>query len=174
MKTKQEERGSWWSPWFPYPSSWLKSFALALWMAIVLRVVGFWGALIGMTVSSIMNSLQALVWFLGLALLASMLAFSFIHHFLWGKPSARLPKWLPKPKSLWAGLYASIVMVIAIIVGVLCVLPFHNFETYSQTALETEAGWFGVIWFITSTYLYQAEYIIRRRFTSKSRTIRTQ
>lgn len=174
MKTKQEARESWWLPWFPYPSSWLKSFALALWMAIVLRVAGFWGALIGMALSDVMKRPEALLWFLGLVLLASILVFSFIHHFLWGKPSASLPRWFPSSKSLWAGLYASIVMVLAIIVGVLCVLPFHNFETYSQTVLETEAGWFSVIWFVTATYLYQAEYLIRRRFTSESRTTRTQ
>ncbi len=174
MRTKQESRESWWSPWFPYPSSWLKSFALSLWMAIILRVSGFWGALIGMALSGIMNHPEALLWFLGLALVASILVFSLIHHVLWGKPSAWLPRWFPSPKSLWAGLYASIVMILAILVSAICVLPFHNFETYNQAALETEAGWFGVIWFITATYLYQAEYIIRRRVISKSKTKRTQ
>ena len=174
MKTKQEARGSWWSPWFPYPSSWLRSFVLALWMAVVLRVAGFWGTLIGVALSSIMNHPEALLWFLGLALLASIFVFSFVHHVLWSKPSARLPRWFPSPKSLWAGLYASIVMVLAIVVGSICVLPFHNFETYSQAAIETEGAWFGVIWFITATYLYQAEYLIRRRFANKSRTTRPQ
>ncbi len=178
MNKKQEARtppsqNSLWHAGFPYPRSWLRSFALALWMAIVVRIAEFWGALFGIALSSIMEHLEPLLWFLGLALLASSLAFSYIHHLLLGKPSGRWPRWLPSPKSLWEGLYAPIVMSMAIIVGIICVMPFHD-ENYNQTAIETEAKWFGAIWFIATTYLYQVEYLIRRRFASKSKTAPNQ
>lgn len=177
MNYKQEARRSrsqksLWPLWFPYPSSWLRSFALALWMAIVLWIAGFWGALFGIALANILKRPETLLWFLGLALLVAVLVFSYIHYFLWGKPSKRWPHWLPSPKSLWEGLLASIVMSLAIMVGVLCVMPFHNFEYYSQAAIETESKWFGTIWLVTAAYLYQIEYLLQRRFASKSKTAR--
>lgn len=175
MNNKQEVRKprnqkSLWLVWFPYPSSWLRSFALVLWMAVVIWIVGFWSALFGIALANILKRPETLLWFLGLALLVDILVFSYIHNFLCGKPSKRWPRWLPSPKSLWEGLLASIVMSLAIMVGVLCVMPFHNFEYYSQAAIETESKWFGSIWLVTAAYLYQVEYLIQQRFASKVKT----
>lgn len=175
MKNEQQVRGSQskkslWPVFFPYPSSWLKSFALALWMNVVLMIAGFWGVIFGIALSSILNRPELLLCFLGLALLAAFLMFSYLHHFLWGNSPKKWPHWLPSPKSLKSGFFASIVVSLAIVVGIICVLPFHNFEIHSQTAIEYEAKWFGAIWLITAAYLYQVKYVMRRRFASKSKT----
>ena len=89
MNEKQEARRSrsqksLWPLWFPYPSSWLRSFALALWMAIVLWIAGFWGVLFGIALANILKRPETLLWFLGLALLVAVLVFSYTHYFLWG------------------------------------------------------------------------------------------
>lgn len=175
MNNKRLARGSQsqkslWPVFFPYPSSWLKSFALALWMNIVLMIAGFWGVIFGIALSSILNRPELLLCFLGLALLAAFLMFSYIHHLLWGKSLQKWPCWLPSPKSLRSGFFASIVVSLAIVIGIICVLPFHNFEIHSQTAIEYEAKWFGAIWLITAAYLYQVKYIVQRRFASKPKT----
>ena len=108
MKKQQSDKSRW-PMWFPYPSSWLRSLVLALWIAIVLRIGLFWGVSFGVIAYGITERSEPLLWSVGLALIASFILFSYTHHFLLGKSSAQYPRWLPSPKSLWEGLYAAIV-----------------------------------------------------------------
>ena len=149
--------------WFPYPSSWLRCLVLALWMSIVLRIGLFWG-IFGVAAFGVSKPPERVLWSVGLALTASSVLFSYTHHFLWGKSPARYPKWLPSPKSLWEGLYAAIVMAVAITIGFGCVLPFHDSGFYQIS--ELEAKWVAIVWAIVAAYFYQIEYLMRRKSRS--------
>lgn len=169
-----------WPVWFPYPSSWLRTFALVLWMAVILRIAGFWSLALGGVLALITTHLELLLLFLGLGLLVSVLVFSYLHHFLFGKSLPRYPRWLPSPRSLWEGFYAPIVMLLAFVAVLLILVPFLipncNYEVSEQIAYCFKptgrelalyeyrmAEIAAVIWLISAVYLYQAEYLIRHR-----------
>lgn len=98
---KAEQTGkSQWPAWFPYPSSWLRTCALILWMAIVLRIAGFWGFFAGLFVSALADDPGPLLKFLGIALLVSALVFSYIHHVLFGNSPSRMAKRVAQPQKL--------------------------------------------------------------------------
>jgi hypothetical protein len=169
-----------WPVWFPYPSSWLRTFALLVWMAVILRIAGFWSVVLGGVLAAITAHLGLALSILGLGLLVSILAYSYLHHFLFGKPVPRYPRWLPSPSSLWEGIYAPIVMLLAFVVVLLILVPFLiptcNYQTVEQidycleltgrelVKYEYRMAQIGtVIWLIIASYLYQAEYLIRKR-----------
>jgi hypothetical protein len=173
-----------WPVWFPYPSSWLRTFALVLWMAVILRIAGFWSLALGGVLAAITDHLELLLSFLGLGLLVSVLAFSYPHHFLFGKSLPRYPRWLPSPRSLWEGFYAPIVMLLAFVVVLLLLVPFLIPNCHYKTAEQIDycleltgkelvnyeyrmAQIGAVIWFISAAYLYQAEYLTRQRLIPK-------
>lgn len=173
-----------WPAWFPYPSSWLRTLALVLWIAVILRIAGFWSLALGGILAIITARPELLLSFLGLGLLVSILTFSYLHHFLFSKSLPRYPRWLPSPRSLWEGLYAPIVMLLAFVGALFILVPFlipncnygtsepigYCFELtgrelvkYEYRMAEIGAG----IWLISTLYLYQAEYLIRRRLIPK-------
>jgi hypothetical protein len=173
-----------WPAWFPYPSSWLRTFALLLWMAVILRIAGFWSLALGGVLAVITNHIELLLSFVGLGLLVSVLAFSYPHHFLFGKSVPRYPRWLPSPRSLWEGFYAPIVMLLAFVAVLLILIPFLipncNYGTSEQIGYCLEltgrelanyqynmAQIASVIWFVSAVYLYQAEYLTRQRLIPK-------
>jgi hypothetical protein len=173
-----------WPIWFPYPSSWLRTFALVLWMAVILRIAGFWSLALGGVLAVITDHIELLLSFVGLGLLVSVLAFSYPHHFLFGKSAPRYPRWLPSPRSLWEGFYAPIVMLLAFVAVLLILIPFLipncSYETSKQIGYCLEltgrelanyqyrmAQIATVIWFISAVYLYQAEYLTRQRLIPK-------
>ncbi len=173
-----------WPAWFPYPSSWLRTFALVLWMAVILRIAGFWSLALGGVLAVITDHIELLLSFVGLGLLVSVLAFSYPHHFLFGKSAPRYPRWLPSPRSLWEGFYAPIVMLLAFVAVLLILIPFLipncSYETSKQIGYCLEltgrelanyqyrmAQIATVIWFISAVYLYQAEYLTRQRLIPK-------
>ena len=173
-----------WPAWFPYPSSWLRTFALVLWMAVILRIAGFWSLALGGVLAAITDHVELLLSFMGLGLLVCVLAFSYSHHFLFGKSVPRYPRWLPSPGSLWEGFYAPIVMLLAFVPVLLILIPFLipncNYETSGQIGYCLEltgrelakyeyrmAQIGAVIWFISAVYLYQAEYLTRQRLIPK-------
>jgi hypothetical protein len=173
-----------WPAWFPYPSSWLRTFALVLWMAVILRIAGFWSLALGGVLAVITDHIELLLSFVGLGLLVSVLGFSYPHHFLFGKSVPRYPRWLPSPRSLWEGFYAPIVMLLAFVAVLLILIPFLipncNYETSTQIGYCLErtgrelanyeyrmAQIAGVIWFVSAVYLYQAEYLTRQRLIPK-------
>jgi len=174
-----------WPAWFPYPSSWLRTFALVLWMGVILRIAGFWSLALGGALAVITSHLELLLLFLGLGLLVSVLMFSYLHHFLIGNKSLpRSSRWLPSSRSLWEGFYAPIVMLLAFGVTLLTLVPFLipncSYATATQinycleltgrelVKYEYRMAQIGsVIWFVSAVYLYQAEYLIRNHLASK-------
>lgn len=113
-----------WPTWFPYPSSWLRTLALLLWIAVVLRITGFWSLVLGGALAVTTERLELLLSFLGLGLIVSVLVLSYLHHFLFGKSPPQYPEWLPSPRSLWEGFYAPIVMLIALVPVLIILVPF--------------------------------------------------
>ena len=173
-----------WPKWFPYPSAWLRTFALLLWIAVVLRITGFWSLVLGGTLALITERLELLLSFLGLGLIVSVLVLSYLHHFLFGKSPPQYPQWLPSPRSLWEGFYAPIVILVAFVPVVIILVPFflpncsytiteqleycveltrRELANYEYRMAQIGA----LIWLISALYLYQADYLIRQRVAPK-------
>lgn len=177
-----------WPKWFPYPSSWLRTLALLLWIAVVLRITGFWSLVLGGTLAVITERLELLLSFLGLGLIVSVLVLSYLHHFLFGKSPPQYPEWLPSPSSLWEGFYAPIVMLVAFVPVLIILVPFlipncsyttperieYCLELTGRELANYEYGMAQIgafIWFTSALYLYQAEYLIRQRVALKSNVV---
>jgi hypothetical protein len=184
----QEVKNGRWPAWFPYPSSWLRSLALMLWIAIVVRVVGFWIAVIGITLSAIEEDRGPFFRALGLIIPLSVAILSYIHHILFlDKSKTTYTRWLPSPRSLWEGLYAPIVALLSLIMVVVLILPFFpivpscnygaefelascvgSYQAEISNYLSTLAEVSTVIWVVTAAYLYQIDYLIRNNFSLKT------
>lgn len=185
----EEIKQSTWPAWFPSPSSWIRTFALVLWIAVVLRITGFWGIVFGTILSELAQHPGPLLRLLGIALLVSVIVFSYVHHFLFGKSPAKWPRWLPSPISLKEGLYAPAVMLLSCITVIAIIVPFlpvfecnytlNNLMEYCVKRYVNSNLWrvfyynldkiaLG-IWLIAAVYLYQIEYLISERFGRKSK-----
>ncbi|OKH35411.1 hypothetical protein NIES2119_20545 [[Phormidium ambiguum] IAM M-71] len=177
QEIQQQNQSDKWPEWFPYPSSWLRTLLLVLWIAIVFRINAFWGILFSTT------SPGNFFLFIGLALLLSAIVFAYLHHCFLGKSPSNWPRWLPGPLSLGEGIYAPVVMVISSLTVLITVIPFlpilecglqttyyaqsYCFQNYlQQYHLEKVA--IGV-WIFVAVYLYQFEYLIRRHFATKAK-----
>lgn len=99
---------------------------------------------------------------------------SCIHYILFGKSR---PRWLPKLKSMWVGIYSWIVINLSTFISFGIVIPFidpylHSYYKYGNFGFtDTEASWLSAIWLITATYLYQTEYLLRRWLTANSKRV---
>ncbi|MEG4210867.1 hypothetical protein QT994_12580 [Microcoleus sp. S13_B4] len=184
----QQVKNGRWPAWFPYPSSWLRTLALMLWIAVVVRVVSFWIAVIGITLSAIQQDMGSFLRALGLIIPLSVAILSYIHHILFfDKSKTPYTRWLPSPRSLWEGLYAPLVALLSVIMVVVLLLPFFpivsscnygaEFELAScvgsykaevSNYLSTIAEVSAVIWVVTAAYLYQIDYLIRNNFSLKT------
>ncbi|WP_293146542.1 MULTISPECIES: hypothetical protein [unclassified Microcoleus] len=184
----QQVKNGRWPAWFPYPSSWLRALGLTLWIAVVVRVVTFWIAVIGITLSAVEQDINSFWRGLELIVPVSVAILSYIHHILFFD-EAKTPytRWLPSPRSLWEGVYAPIVALLSLIMVVVLLLPFFpivpscnygaDFELASclsshqadvSNYLSTIAEVSAVIWIVTSAYLYQIDYLIRNSFSLKT------
>jgi hypothetical protein len=158
---------------------------LLLWIAVVLRITGFWSLVLGGALAAITERLELLLSFLGLGLIVSVLVLSYLHHFLFGKSPPQYPQWLPSPRSLWEGFYAPIVMLVAFVPVLIILIPFFLPDCSYTTAAQVEycfeltarelanyeyrmAQIGAFIWFTSALYLYQADYLIQQRLTLKS------
>lgn len=177
-QTTRQKQKSLWPSWFPYPRSWLRALGVAVWAGIVLKIGGFWGTFLAVVLFRILRNPIVI----GLVPLTIVLIFSYTHHLFWGKTLKRWPSWFPGPHSLWEGLYALVVTLLAAIPALICVLPFcysdlqkcetQYFEYFEQYCYPTKTQliWFGsTIWFIAAAYLYQVEWLIRRHLAFKKK-----
>jgi hypothetical protein len=170
-----------WPVWFPYPSSWLRMFVLILWTAIVVRFFGFWGMMIGETLSDILGHPKPLLNALGLAVFGSILVHSYLYYILVDQDSSPSKKTFPTSRSLWEGTYAMIVLLLSIIITVLIISPFfpwdncyfsrayesliycYRFQSYGETLSILAV----VVGLTSGLYLYQLEYVIRNKVPLK-------
>ncbi|MFY7802032.1 MAG: hypothetical protein ACOVQ7_01260 [Limnoraphis robusta] len=173
-----------WPAWFPYPSSWLRMTVLILWLFIVIRIVAFWGVIIGGTVSVISEDVMPLFQALGIGVIGSIFILTYFYHilyyigqFLFGKSSSKSFKWLPTRLSLWEGIYTPIVLTLSVLTVFLVILPFMPWETCQTELLLEDTNCQNriqnylasleiiatIIWITSGLYLYQIEYLIRTR-----------
>ncbi len=177
-----------WPAWFPYPSSWVRTFVLMLWIGIVVRVVGFWIAIIGLTLSATQQDMGSFLRALGLIIPLSVVILSYLHHILFlDKSQVTYTRWIPTPRSLWEGLYAPIVALLSLIMVVVLILPFFpmvptcnygaefelascigSYQAEISNYLTTIAEVSTVIWVVTAAYLYQIDYLIRNNISLKT------
>lgn len=171
--TKTESFKDWWPAWFPYPRNWVRAFATAMLMGLVgvsVRLTGFWGLVISSTTDRILPWIVLSC----LGLLAPFLLVAYAHNMIWGKSPTRWPQWLPSPSSLKEGLTALIVMFVAIIIGLVALLPFAECFIYAgefecRPLTEGEVNFATAVWFISAAYLYQYDYLVRRRRVNKQK-----
>lgn len=183
----QQVKNGKWPAWFPYPSSWLRAVALTLWIAVVVRIVTFWIAVIGITLSALEEDMGSFWRGLGLIIPLSVVILSYIHHILFFDEAKTPYRWFPSPRSLWEGVYAPIVALLSLIMVVVLLLPFfpivpscnygaefelasclnsHEADVSNYLSTITEVS--GIIWIVTSAYLYQIDYLIRNNFSLKT------
>lgn len=189
---KQKLQKFQWSAWFPYPSSLFRAIILVpiAFPGARLIVFGFGLAIISAIGNSLALFILSVVF--GLLIPTIILSFIYhFFWFIWQQQhsSNSLPKWIPRLKSLWEGCYATVVMglsfllIIAIFAGLgflSCKFSYETAEQISRCAgsitgrafkiifnrIEkndfVSKPWFA-IWFVSAVYLYQAEYLVRKR-----------
>lgn len=177
-KLKKTSSSFQWPAWFPYPSSWLRSVILLLWVGIVVRIFGYWGMFFGDLISSLTDHPILFLQILGVSLLGSCLVLSYIYHLIDFKKSS---KWFPRPIKLWEGIYAPLVFLISIIIVILIGYPFIPWNDCTLSVIPqssycsrivdsyiTELTDFeAIIWLGSILYLYQIEYLLRLYFPVK-------
>ncbi len=176
-------RQSRWSPWFPYPSSWLRTLSLIIWLGIIVRITTYWAAIVGVVASTISDNPAPLFNALLIALVISITVFAYINHILFGRDSPSFKIWQPSARSWWEGIYAPIVFTISWIIVFIIIIPFipitncnfdqpeylslciNNFERYSSEVSESLLGIGLIIWIFAAAYLYQIEFLIKKNFS---------
>jgi hypothetical protein len=194
--SQQTLKKSNWPIWFPYPSVWLRTIILVI-IALPgtkLIISGFLGTLISINTKSPLFLLFSLMF--GILIPTIFLSFIYhIFWFIWQDKSSykKLRKWIPNSQSLWEGFYATLVIGLSFsfILLISSGLSFAYCQSYQETSIDwarctgrmTGRGgkimigtienndfinkpWFA-IWMIISLYLYQAEYIFKKRFLPK-------
>lgn len=173
-----------WPNWLPYPSCWLKSFVLMLFLRVIIficeNLVRF-----GYNFAKFISSPELLAIFLIVALVSPIAVISFTHHYLHlllGRFTAEIQApevgdvkgLVPKLMSWWEGLYGWLVITLSTLVAaLLCtfILPiFHlsyakPIETYTEFQQQIIVV-FGILWLITGALIYQIDYLVRKRLIS--------
>ncbi|BBD63056.1 hypothetical protein NIES2109_59060 (plasmid) [Nostoc sp. HK-01] len=181
---EQKRRKSHWPAYLPYPSCWLKSFILM----IFLRVIGFVAEIsikLGYGVAKLADSPELLAIFGIITILSPIVVIAFTHHYLHlifsrfiseiQAPEVGIVKGLlPKLMSWWEGLYGWVVIILSTFVAaLLCtiILPVFHLsyakppETYTQFEQQIIVI-FGIIWLIQGSLIYQIDYLVKQRLIS--------
>lgn len=179
-----KRRKSHWPAYLPYPSCWLKSLILM----IFLRVIGFVAEMsikLGYGVAKLADSPELLAIFAIINILSPIVFIAFTHHYLHlifsrfiseiQAPEVGIVKGLvPKLMSWWEGLYGWLVIVLSsLVAGLVCtiILPVFGLsyakppETYTNFEQQIIAV-FGIIWLIQGSLIYQIHYLVRQRIIS--------
>ncbi|BAY09669.1 hypothetical protein [Calothrix sp. NIES-2098] len=173
-----------WPLWLPYPTCWLKSLILA----VFLRFITYIAEMIvktGYRVAHFANSLELVILFTIITIVSPIPIIAFTHHLLHLFLSrfiseAQAPEigntkgLLPKLMSWWEGLYGWLVIILSTLISAFfctLLLPFFkdnylkNIEDYTNFD-QNIVVIFGIIWLIQAAFIYQVEYLVRHRFIS--------
>lgn len=178
MKQPSSLSKSQWSVWFPYPSSWLRSFTSILMLfgvTAIVQITIYWGLPISLILSNFQKDRTPVITFLvSVGFILPSVLISYIHHITFGKYPSHWHRWLPTAKSLWIGFYCWVVIILSTVFSFVLVIPFIDTYSFLQppyySFTEIEATWLRVIWLITAACLYQAEYLLRHRLRVNSKT----
>lgn len=148
----------------PHPVSWLRAIAALLitsLLAAAIRISGTWAAI------APLNNYQYTATVLAVSGGFTTLVVCLLHHFLVGRSPQGLPPWVPGWRSVRAGLTAMIVIVVSTSVSMGLLSPFLRcFQTFYGIQCENQqalASWGAGIWLTVAAYLYQYDYLVRRR-----------
>ncbi|MBD2563942.1 MULTISPECIES: hypothetical protein [Nostoc] len=181
---EQKRRKSHWPAYLPYPSCWLKSFILM----VFLRVIGFVTEILiklGDGVANLVSSPELLAIFVIITLLSPIAVIAFTHHYLHLFFSRFISEIqapeigivtgiIPKLMSWWEGLYGWLVIILSTLVTCLVctiILPMFHLsyikppETYTQFEQQIIVI-FGIIWLIQGALIYQIDYLVKQRLIS--------
>jgi hypothetical protein len=181
---KQKFQNFRWPVWLPYPSCWLKSFILMLF----LRLIGFMIEFLikfSYGVAKFANSPELIVISGILVLLSPIIIIAFTHHYLHlvfsrfiseiqAPEIGNVKGLLPQLMSWWEGLYGWLVIVLStLIAGLFCtlVLPVFglNYTKTPENYTEFEKQiilMFGIIWLTQGSLIYQIDYLVKQRLIS--------
>ncbi|MDC0837229.1 hypothetical protein POG23_06005 [Limnoraphis robusta] len=163
-----------WPRWFPYPSSWLRATCLFLWAFIVLTIFARWGGFWSSFIYDISNNHHLALLILAISLIAAIAVFSYSHHFITSafKKPRKFSKY-PGSQSIWEGILAVIVLLIARLIFLIVVVPFYpgcsiyssycHVRYWESAELVVSSGM--LVSFISTLYLYQAEFLIRKHIS---------
>jgi hypothetical protein len=173
-----------WPAWFPYPSCWLKSFVLMIFLRVIIFVVKNL-VKVGFNIATFVSSPELFVIFAILAIIAPILTIAVTHHYLHlllgsfiseiQAPEVGIVKGLfPKLMSWWEGLYGWAVIVLSTLVAALfctIILPLFQLSYAKLPVYYTEFEQqiiviFGIVWLINGAFIYQIDYLVRYRLIS--------
>ncbi|MEA5579727.1 hypothetical protein VB620_00045 [Nodularia harveyana UHCC-0300] len=181
---KQKFKKSRWPLWLPYPSCWLKSFVLTLFLRVIIFVAEIL-VKVGYNFANFTRSPEILAIFIIITLLSPIPVIAFTHHFMHLIFSRFIPEiqapeigmvkgLIPKLMSWWEGIYAWLVITLSTLISFLVltiVLPL--FQLSYATAVESYTLFqqtiiviFGFMWLIQGALIYQIDYLVRHRLIS--------
>ncbi|MEH2410634.1 hypothetical protein [Nostoc sp.] len=182
--TKQKLQKFCWPLWFPFPSSWLKSLILTLFLSVIIFIVNNAGK-VGYRIAYFVQSPELFAIFTILLLLSPIPIISFTHHCLHllisrfiseiqAPEIGRTKGLFPGIMSWWEGLYAWLVIAISTLIAAFfstILLPFFNLsyaksiEDYTQMQNNIIVI-FGLFHISGMALTYQIEYLVKRRIIS--------
>ncbi|MEA5551585.1 hypothetical protein VB713_11440 [Anabaena cylindrica UHCC 0172] len=185
--TKPKANKLTWPVWFPYPSSWLKSFIIAFFLRIIIRIISFSGN-IGYKLAYFANSPELFMIVTILVIILPIFIITFAHHILHIYIKKFFPKiqspemqnvqgFTPGIVSIWEGLYGWLVIClsssIAFLITILIILPIFNISFYETTRFNSDyeeiiLSIFGFIWTTTGAVIYQIDFLFKRYLLSIS------
>jgi len=176
---KKKSQQSRWPVWLPYPTCWLKSLIISIFLQFIIYVAQMIGKT-GYFLANSVRSIELLVLFSIITIISPIIIIALTHHCLHLVLSRFLPDiqtpeigitkgFIPKLMSWWEGLYGWLVIILSTLVSIfICtlLLPFFNLN-YLQ-AVEDYTDFqrriiviFGITWLIQGALLYQIEYLVR-------------
>lgn len=158
--------------WFPRPKAWLQAIILILALipiVLIMRVTIVPFALLSRPFGD--REFWAYTWLFLTGFCIPVFLLAHIHQLLWGEPSPKLPRWLPRLSSWGEGGYSWLVLVLCFAIGSSYAVTMGRPTTYEQfeRQLQREAQIFGWLFIIISAYCYHLKTLIVNRFQSKSK-----
>ena len=173
-----------WPVWLPYPTCWLKSLIISVFLRYIIYVAEMI-VKTGYRLAYVVNSSELFVLFTIIIIISPIILIAFTHHYLHLVLSRFIPQikapelgktkgLVPQLMSWWEGLYGWLVIVLSTLNStMICSLffPFFNLsylklvEEYTQFQ-QNIIVIFGIIWLIQAALIYQVEYLVRHRLVS--------
>lgn len=173
--------------WIPYPSSWLRTLVLILVLGptgSLISVLGLWGSfgtiLGGSTGDIPLPGVPVLLAIAALVLLLPTTILAYVYHVFTlimdvKSISAQHPRGFPTWRSWREGLTGVVVMGLSLTISVLVVFWYRpdlilDADGMTQSDREAFVTFVTSIWLISAAYLYQWDYLVRKKRARKAKS----